>query len=77
VLIYLALAMADQQSGAIFGVPRFAWAGGFVVAALGVLWFSLANWRCPACEKRLGKDYNPRFCPRCGVRLKPEDQEGS
>jgi hypothetical protein len=40
----------------------------FVV--IGVLVFSLINWRCPACNSYLGKLMNPRYCPKCGIGLK-------
>jgi peptidoglycan/LPS O-acetylase OafA/YrhL len=39
-------------------------------AMAAILIFTLQNWRCPACEKYLGKGGFPRFCPRCGVALK-------
>ena len=39
-------------------------------AMAAILIFSFQNWRCPACEKYLGKGGFPRFCPRCGVALK-------
>ena len=42
----------------------------FVGAFAAILIFSFQNWRCPACEKYLGKGGFPRFCPRCGVALK-------
>jgi hypothetical protein len=35
-----------------------------------ILFFTFQNWRCPACQKYLGKGGFPRFCPRCGVALK-------
>ena len=41
-----------------------------VAAFAAILVFSFQNWRCPACEKYLGKGGFPRFCPRCGVALK-------
>ncbi len=40
----------------------------FVV--IGVLVFSLINWRCPACNSYLGRSMNPRYCPRCGIGLR-------
>ena len=41
-----------------------------LVAALGaILVFTLKNWRCPACDRYLGKGAFPRFCPQCGVPL--------
>jgi predicted RNA-binding Zn-ribbon protein involved in translation (DUF1610 family) len=32
--------------------------------------FSLRNWRCPACNKYLGKGTLPHYCPNCGVELR-------
>jgi hypothetical protein len=31
--------------------------------------FSFRNWRCPACDKYLGKAIGPRFYAKCGVAL--------
>ena len=42
----------------------------FIGAFVAILIFSFQNWRCPACQKYLGKGGFPRFCPRCGVPLK-------
>lgn len=42
----------------------------FAGAMAAILIFTLRNWRCPACEKYLGKGGFPKFCPRCGVALK-------
>jgi hypothetical protein len=41
----------------------------FFAVVVGALVFSLRNWRCPACDKYLGKGVSPRFCPKCGVAL--------
>src|SRR5690242_13062672 len=38
-----------------------------VIAVLGV--FTFWNWRCPACNRYLGKKARPKLCRRCGVRL--------
>ena len=35
----------------------------------GILVFSRQNWRCPACDRYLGK-YPGRFCRNCGVPLR-------
>jgi protein-S-isoprenylcysteine O-methyltransferase Ste14 len=47
---------------AVLGVTVF-------VLVLGAIAFSLWNWRCPACNKYLGKGISPSFCPKCGVPL--------
>ena len=31
--------------------------------------YSGFNWRCPACRKYLGRDFNPRHCRNCGAKL--------
>lgn len=31
--------------------------------------FALFNWRCPSCNKYLGKKMSPQFCNHCGVKL--------
>lgn len=41
----------------------------FIVIVALALAFSFKNWRCPACNKYLGKTINPKFCAKCGVSL--------
>lgn len=41
----------------------------FVVLVISALAFSLWNWRCPACNRYLGKGARPRFCAKCGAPL--------
>ena len=36
-------------------------------AALGIQF--LVAWRCPACNKQLGRDINILFCQYCGQKL--------
>lgn len=43
--------------------------GSLVLVVLGLI-FSLINWRCPNCNKYLGKNANLKFCPKCGVELR-------
>src|SRR5262245_64179170 len=66
------LVIRDQADTAVFGVPSVVWGPAFLALAVGALLFSLWNWRCPACEKYLGKSISPRFCPKCGVSLQPD-----
>ena len=71
VLLFLALSFLTDEKNrvALPGVPA-AMVGPLLVAAVvGALLFSLRNWRCPACDKYLGKGISPRFCPKCGVAL--------
>lgn len=47
----------------ILDYTPFFFGGGILALAALSFW----NWRCPACEKYLGKTNNPKFCPSCGV----------
>ncbi|MEO8277471.1 MAG: hypothetical protein ABI639_14755 [Thermoanaerobaculia bacterium] len=63
------LGPAGQANGLVAGMPP-AMPGIFVFAVvIGALVFSFRNWRCPACDRYLGKGSAPRFCPKCGVEL--------
>jgi len=56
--------------GGLFGLGESAVlvvVGAVVLAFFG---FSLANWRCPACDRYLGQRLNPRECPACGQTLR-------
>ena len=53
-----------------FGVPEIAITGSLILLVLGVVVFSLFNWRCPACSGHLGRVRNPRFCSMCGAPLR-------
>ena len=35
-----------------------------------VLVFSRINWKCPSCQKYLGKAFKPKFCSNCGAPLR-------
>ena len=41
----------------------------FVLLPLYVL-FSAINWRCPSCNKNIGRLINPKYCTKCGVELR-------
>ena len=62
---------ADEKAGtALAGIPLAVVAPIAFLLIVGLLVFSFRNWRCPACEKYLGKGIGPAFCPKCGVALK-------
>ncbi|HZM15432.1 MAG TPA: hypothetical protein VFE28_05475 [Candidatus Krumholzibacteria bacterium] len=70
ILLIIALAFTDdQEAGTIFGLSPLVGGSVFLVAFLALLAFSLRNWRCPACDKYLGRTFNPRHCQHCGVAL--------
>ena len=41
-------------------------AGICLFVLVGILGFTLAGWRCPACGRLLGRKLDPRACPHCG-----------
>jgi len=63
---------ADKGGGRVLGWSPFAWMYGWIVLVgiVGtVIWYTL--WRCPECRRYLGNVFNPQFCHRCGVKLRP------
>ena len=69
VLAFIALLSVEHNSTGIFGLPRDIVLGIAFALIISVLIFSLFNWRCPACNKYLGKGISPKFCSKCGVQL--------
>jgi hypothetical protein len=60
----------EEKAETVFGLPiAVAFPVFFAFIALALL-FSFKNWRCPACNKYLGKVWNPRHCHSCGVALR-------
>ena len=51
-------------SGAVFGPIS--------LVAIFVVWviFDGRNWRCPACDKNLGRAFNPKQCRSCSIELR-------
>ena len=70
IIMIILLATVNESTGLVLGsIPVSFFTPVFILAVLGALAFSLKNWRCPACNKYLGKAFNPSFCSKCGVRL--------
>jgi hypothetical protein len=72
VLFAVMTALAFTEDGAtFFGIPG-AVLGPISLVAVVVGWviFQGRNWRCPACDKHLGRAFNPRHCRGCGVELR-------
>jgi hypothetical protein len=53
-----------RLSGAVLGPIAL------VVIVIGWMIFNGRNWRCPACDKYLGRAFNPKHCRRCGIELR-------
>jgi hypothetical protein len=71
IILIILFATINESTGLALGViPISIFYSIFFIAIIGLLIFSFKNWRCPACNKYLGKAFNPSFCSKCGVGLK-------
>jgi hypothetical protein len=69
--MFILILGGNEDTGLVFGlIPNGSYFTFFSIFIIFALIFSLKNWRCPACNKYLGKNYNPKFCPSCGAELR-------
>lgn len=68
--VFVVALFMDEGQGTVLGMPVTIVAGAVFVLVLGAIAFSLWNWRCPACNRYLGKGISPSFCSKCGVPLR-------
>ncbi len=68
-MIILFVLFGENPDHVMLGMPATVWGPAFVVLFTGGIGFSVFNWRCPACNKYLGKSMNPKFCSKCGAPL--------
>jgi hypothetical protein len=70
ILAFVGLISLEKNPGGLFGLsPNIVLTLCFAVI-ISTLVFSLFNWRCPSCQKYLGKAINPKFCSKCGTQLR-------
>lgn len=62
--------LLSERYIADLGLPLGTWALGTAALVFAAAGFSWLNWRCPACEKYLGRGLSPAQCPKCGVAFK-------
>ena len=65
----LILLVLGEGEAAVFGIPMTIIVPAAIAVVIGGVLFSLFNWRCPACNKYLGKSISPKYCQKCGVQL--------
>ena len=70
VFALIGLISVEGKPSGLFGLSPGMILGISFALITGVLIFSLLNWRCPSCNRYLGKAFNPKFCSKCGVQLR-------
>jgi hypothetical protein len=71
VLFALLLGASDGRHGShLAGIPQSFALFTALAGVAGIVWFSFRNWRCPSCDRYLGRAINPSFCSRCGIPLR-------
>jgi hypothetical protein len=73
VLLFAALAPLPfiEDDATYFGL-RGAVVGPISLVAIAIAWVTISGrtWRCPACDKYLGRAFNPKRCRSCGIELR-------
>lgn len=69
ILAGVGLVFLDKCSDELLGISKMAALSTCIGLILLVGVFTFFNWRCPACNRYLGKTINPKFCSSCGARL--------
>ena len=59
-----------RPEGTTWGMRSDYMAWVMFVPVLAYLLVNFRLWRCPACNRMLGKSYNPRYCNNCGTALR-------
>lgn len=69
IIIIFFLIINDKKEFTAFGLSFIELLYLFIAIIIAAIIFSFYNWRCPSCEKYLGKGINPKFCSKCGAKL--------
>ena len=70
ILAFIGLVSVEDNPAGLLGLPPKIVLGLSFAVIVSILIFSFINWRCPSCEKYLGKAFNPKFCTKCGIQLR-------
>lgn len=70
VFVILIVAGENRPEGTVWGMRSDYMVWVMIVPIMVNLLVNLRLWRCPACNRMLGKGYNPRYCNNCGKALR-------
>ncbi|MHB9020103.1 MAG: hypothetical protein ACYC3G_04550 [Minisyncoccota bacterium] len=70
VAVVLIRLLKDKGDETFIGLPPTIIFPVSLIIVAAALIYSIINWRCPACNKYLGKHISPSYCSKCGVPLK-------
>lgn len=68
--LVILLAVVSKRTDLFGEYSRNTIAAAQVIVISAFIGFTAFNWRCPSCNKYLGRDINKRICRRCGKRLR-------
>lgn len=69
ILVIIGMVSVEDMEGEIAGIPVKLISYTCRALVIAGIIFSFINWRCPACERYLGRSFSPKFCRRCGAQL--------
>lgn len=68
--LVLFLAVLYNRPTVLGEISRNTLLGAQIMVIAAFIGFSRLNWRCPSCNKYLGRDLYRRICGKCGSRLR-------
>ena len=69
-IVVVPIALLDKDGGKLFGYTGSELTMPVICFSLVILVITRINWKCPCCNKFLGKTLNPKYCNKCGVLLR-------
>ena len=70
IIVFSFIFISKNGADSFLGLPLNFAGPIFLILIAAALIFSFKNWRCPACNKYLGKVINPKHCHSCGIELR-------
>jgi len=68
-ICFTTFVLVDHRTAFFLGLLPIIWVPIFLLVVGGMIFFSLKNWRCPACGTNLKNGFSPSKCPCCGIQF--------